>query len=133
MKLKTIKERKAEYKAKVHNMLLALCDDNRCIPIDSTDKLYKLENRITRLSEYECNGIEGPAEKQEAFLKNLDIQRNRLERELSAIIPRRLQEFIVVNNTDPRGYALKLSSEFNGHLYQLERDMDGDYILCPQF
>ena len=132
MKLKEIKAKKENYKSLVHTLFISLQDDERTLPFDTTDKLYRIEKRLTRLNEQECNGLDASREAQRSFYANIENQRKRINKEITSLIPRRLSNFLPITQ-DPRGYALKLSPEFNGSLYKLERDLGGDYILCPEF
>lgn len=88
------------------------------------DNLGKIERKLHKLAENECNGVieEGKAEKIWNKAK-----------ELKELIPG-LQGLTL--NGDPRGYALKIDDEIMRTVYAdsgLQRDFGGYGILAPDF
>lgn len=87
-------------------------------------KLFRLENKTHRLAEQYCNG---------------DIDCEIWERETDKVLSKVSQilstsEENIHINGDPRGYALKFSSNFtNSNLDFMYRDMGGYGIIAPDF
>jgi hypothetical protein len=89
-------------------------------------KLRRLETAVNRLAEQACNypGYDQPLAQKVAYTK----------KRIQEIFGKPIPGFFV--NTDPRGYALKISDEIERNvLYTkgiyLERDMGGYALLAP--
>ena len=87
-------------------------------------KLFRLENEAHRISEDYCNGYIG-ANKYEETCELL------LEDVVSILSTDQDNIFI---NGDPRGYAIKFTTEFtNDNIKDMWRDMGGFGIVAPDF
>ena len=90
--------------------------------------LRRLEAQAERLGLRSCNGPEWPSEEaqeaaEERILKHVD--------ELLGFVEAGIPVFL---NGDPRGYALKIESEYvREHELDIDRDWGGYGILAPDF
>lgn len=95
-------------------------------PVALCKSVHRLEVEAHRLAEDQCNRQlpEGYVEKKEAsILRRLD----KILGFSAAGIP-------VFLNGDPRGYALKIESEYvHAHGLDIHRDMGGYGIICPEY
>ena len=93
-------------------------------PLELCRKLHRLENKMHRTAEDYCNGVIDDNEyerKEEITLKSLD-----------KILNFKAQKIPVIINGDPRGYALKIKSEYaREKCYFLEGDLGGYGIIAP--
>ena len=87
-------------------------------------KLLRLENRAYRLAEDYCNGDIDHAQ----YEKTSDI----LLEEVALILG--TDESNIFINGDPRGYAIKFTTQFtNNNVKNMWRDMGGYGIVAPDF
>ena len=92
-------------------------------PMTLCRKVHRIEIKAHRLSENECNGVSVPDNWEEKVLASLD-----------RVINFRTQNIPVFVNGDPRGYALKIESEYvAGHNLDIHRDWGGYGIIAPEF
>ena len=99
-------------------------------PVALCKQLHRLEVKATRVTEAYCNGA--------ASMADVD----RMEKSVMASLERlfgkeRVVEAGMFINTDPRGYALKVSEEwtraYTANGGRLHRDWGGYGILAPEF
>lgn len=99
---------------------------NRSDPVTLCKQLRRLEARAHRLAEDGCNRemAEGEEDRRESsIMKGLDN-----------ILNYKAQGIPVFFNGDPRGYALKIESEYVAeHNLDLHRDWGGYGIIAPDF
>ena len=95
-------------------------------PIDLCKKLRRLEAKASRVALDLCNGDMDQATADEAFLK--------LEHAVNAVLGFARSDVPVFINRDPRGYALKIESEWvHDNAPRLHHDWGGYGILAPDF
>ena len=95
-------------------------------PLTLSKSLRRIETRLHRLAEDLCNGVKELTDKQFEAMEKRELAR------VTALLPY-LPESAIVINTDPRGYALKISTEYMkaNDLDDIERDWGGYGILAP--
>ena len=87
-------------------------------------KLFRLENRVHRLAEDYCNGRIN----HEQYEETSDILLEEVALTLGT------DESNIFINGDPRGYAIKFTTEFtNNNIKNMWRDMGGYGIVAPDF
>lgn len=100
-------------------------------PLQLWNLLKGFENHLMRLNEMDCNG-EGNEE------RNENARRQTLEK-VNLILENDKFNIPIFVNTDPRGYALKIESDFmskcdNDSVFnKIHRDMRGYGILSPDY
>ncbi len=99
-------------------------------PAELCKKLHRIEVKESRLNELMCS-VEGI----------MDINSPEFDKHEAATL-KRLDNILgykevgvpVFINRDPRGYALKIESEFTmGHGLDIPKDWGGYGLLCPEF
>lgn len=93
-------------------------------PLKACRYLRKIENIITKISTFDCNGL-GDTERNDNVMERLfkDIKEYLQDK-----------DNILYLNTDPRGYALKIRDEvMREKRYTLHIDMGGYGIIAPEF
>lgn len=106
--------------------LLAIFPNAQTTGIALCKSLRRAETSAHNLAEHHCNGDLNCDE----WYKRAKAKRKWLCRKLGVS-----EDFPFVVNGDPRGYALKIDSEYmekNRHL-RLERDWGGNGLLAPCF
>ena len=87
-------------------------------------KLYRLENKAHQLAESYCNGYI----QYDEFEKITD----ELVEKVASILGTDLDIYMI--NGDPRGYAIKFTTQFtNDNINNMWRDMGGYGIVAPDF
>jgi hypothetical protein len=92
-------------------------------PVKLCKRLHRLEAKAHQLTTDYCNGaIEGDEYEKQAdkILNNLD-----------KILDYKQQNIPCFLNGDPRGYALKIRTDYSKSLY-LHKDWGGYGIICPE-
>jgi len=96
------------------------------LPVTLCKRVHRLEVEAHRMAEAQCNGmitIQQVAKKEKSVLKRLDQLLNFEEQEIPVFL-----------NGDPRGYALKIESEYvRDHNVDIHRDWGGYGIIAPEF
>ena len=93
-------------------------------PVKLAKQLLRLENYAHKLAEDYCNG--------KIHMDTMNKGEKTIERRLLAIIGK--TSVPVIFNHDPRGYALKIESDWvREHDCRIHRDMGGYGILAPDF
>jgi len=88
-------------------------------PVELCKKLHRHEVRARRMTEEMCNIVD----------VDHDSALDRIEKKVNEILGSGPHVFI---NRDPRGYALKISTEDALHL-DIHKDWGGYGIICPEF
>ena len=87
-------------------------------------KLFRLENKAHQLAEAYCNGY--------IEYDEYDRISDEFIKKVSSIL--RTDESNIHFNGDPRGYAIKFTTEFtNNNIDNMWRDMGGYGIVAPDF
>jgi len=96
--------------------------DTKCYgPVELCKKLHRMEVKAHRMAEDMCcYNVD-----QDAYDSTFD----RIETRVNDLLGNGPTVFI---NQDPRGYALKISTEETKNL-DIHRDMGGYGIICPEF
>ena len=99
---------------------------NRSDPVTLCKQLHRLEVRAHRMAEQFCNG-----EISEDFN---DRAEGSIMKSLDKILNFKAQGIPVIFNGDPRGYALKIESDYvRDHDIDIHRDWGGYGIIAPEF
>ena len=97
-------------------------------PIKLCKQLFRLENKAHRLAEDYCNGI--------IYADDYDVQTSQILTKVENILKDNYLRAnnVIFANGDPRGYALKIRSEYvkNNNL-DIHRDWGGYGIIAPDF
>ena len=108
----------------VHGEKLNKIFDTHMEPMALCKKLRRLEYSATRNSEQFCNGERGEVKYNRVLEELLD--------KLDKALGFRKKKIPVFINSDPRGYALKIKSEWFGTQdIDLDRDWGGYGLLAP--
>ena len=91
-------------------------------------QLFRLENKAHKLAEDYCNGI--------IYADDYDVQTSQILTKVENILKNNYLRAnnIIFANGDPRGYSLKIRSEYvkNNNL-DIHRDWGGYGIIAPDF
>lgn len=93
-------------------------------PSEICKAVHRIEVKMHRTAEQYCNGEIDQAQVDKA-------EQNALKR-LDAILNYKAQNIPVFINLDPRGYALKIESDYTQNI-SIHRDMGGYGIISPEF
>lgn len=97
------------------------------LPVTLCKAVHRIETKIHRLETDVCNGVEQDDAKVER------IEKSALKR-LDKILNFKAQGIPVIINGDPRGYALKIDSEYvRTHNIKIHQDWGGYGIIAPEF
>jgi hypothetical protein len=95
-------------------------------PVKLCKQLFRLENKAHKLAEDYCNGI--------IYADDYDVQTSQILTKVENILKNNYLRAnnIIFANGDPRGYALKIRSEYvkNNNL-DIHRDWGGYGIIAP--
>jgi hypothetical protein len=105
------------------SILAATCGIENADGKKLSNKLRKIENIANKINEDWCNGVI------DEITWNNEIYT--IEQDVMNLFNRRLKGFFV--DSDPRGYALKISDEVTrDHYLFLKRDAGGYGLLAPE-
>ena len=98
-------------------------------PVALCKQLHRIEARVHRQAEDECNGVSELSEAQS------EARDKRTLDALDHILGFRAKGIPVFLNGDPRGYALKVEAEYcmTHPEIELPQDWGGYGIICPEF
>ena len=103
-------------------------------PIKLCKKLHTIEVKLSRITEDECNGVGDEIENHGKISKLLTSAKKVLFPTHAAMLENEELYHAVFVNGDPRGYALKIKSEYvSKHDVFIYRDFGGYGILSPEF
>lgn len=95
-------------------------------PTDLCKRLHRIETKAHRIAEDYCNGI---IEEQD-----VDKVETRLLKRLDDILNYKAQGIPIMFNGDPRGYTLKIESNYvRDNNIDIYKDWGGYGIICPEF
>ena len=119
-------KQKAEMYAQIEqhgqNLLAIFPNCKEQEPVKLCKKLRRFENKATILTTAYCNGAEGAG---------LEQQITAIKKSVVNLLGSPADDVLFINY-DPRGYSLKLTSEFSADK-NIHRDMGGFGIIAPDF
>jgi hypothetical protein len=99
---------------------------NTISPLALAKAVHRLEVRAHRMAEQYCNG--------DIELEQYEKLTDGIEAALDRLLGFKAKGIPVLINGDPRGYALKIESEYvKDHNIDIHRDWGGYGILAPEF
>ena len=103
-------------------------------PVKICKKLHTIEKKISKINEDECNGIGDEIENHKKICKLMTSAKKILFPTQAAILENEELYLAVFVNGDPRGYALKIKSEYvSQNNIGIYRDFGGYGIISPEF